>query len=150
MKCSRVLAFQPVRTRMFFLVMLALAAMLVACGGETSPQAITDGRSIYADRCSACHGSSGRGGVGPDLSTVTEVWRSCSEQIEWVTLGSIEWQETYGDTYGATNRPLIGGMPGHRELLTATEIASVVAFERVTYGGGDRASVLEDCGLPST
>ena len=54
-------------------VVMSLAAMLVACGGEqTSTTTATDGPSselgaviVQRAGCGTCHGVSGQGGVGP-------------------------------------------------------------------------------------
>lgn len=125
-----------------FLLVMAVAA----CGGdETDP--IRLGRSTYGDICSVCHGKAGEGGVGPALSTVTEVWPFCDDQVEWITLGSEGWKATHGGTYGATAREVKGGMPAHGESLSEDEIRMVAAFERVQYGGADREATLADCGV---
>ena len=52
-----------------------------------------------------------------------------------------------GDTYGAPNKPVGGGgiMQGYGDGLTFEEIASVVLFERVTYGGLDPVEAEADC-----
>jgi mono/diheme cytochrome c family protein len=124
----------------------AVAAIVVACGGN-GDDPIRQGRGVYGDVCSACHGDAGQGGVGPALSAVRETFPSCSDQIEWVALGSDGWRGAHGGTYGSTAKPVQGGMPGHAEALTPDEVAAVVAFERVRYGGGESSSVLVDCGL---
>ena len=130
------------------LATLGLAVVLLAaCGGSGTPEALVAGRTVFGDHCSTCHGSSGQGGVGPALSGVAATWPSCADHIEWVTLGSDGYRAAHGDTYGATAKPVIGGMPAHRDLLTADEIAAVAAFERVTYGGIDAATALADCGV---
>ena len=85
--------------------------------------------------------------MGPALSSVMETWPGCADHIEWVRLGSQGWREAHGDTYGATDKPVKGGMPPLGGALTDDEIAAVAAFERVRYGGGDPESVLADCGL---
>jgi len=129
---------------------MLVAALLAACGGTSAPRSPLDqGRSIYGNVCSACHGSRGDGGTGPSLHDVLGTFPSCADQIEWVTLGSKRWQETHGETYGATNKPVNGGMPSHEASLSADEIARVVAFERITYGGGVEEGVLRDCGVPT-
>lgn len=132
------------------LALVAVVVSLAACGGgepASGPDPITLGRQVYGDHCSVCHGSAGTGGVGPALDVVGETWPTCAEHIAWVTIGSAAWQAEHGGTYGATGRPNTGLMPAHGPLLTAEEIAQVSAYERVIYGGMDRAAVLADCGL---
>jgi mono/diheme cytochrome c family protein len=62
-------------------------------------------------------------------------------------MGSEAWRSVHGDTYGATDKPLGGGMPGWGESLTDAEIRLVAAFERAEYGGEDRREVLSNCGV---
>jgi len=132
------------------LAAVATILLVAACGGTADSDPITAGRTIYGDRCSSCHGSSGGGGIGPDLHTVLTTWPACAAHIEWVTIGSDGWTAAHGDTYGATNKPVTGGMPAHGTLLQPVEIAQVAAFERVQFGDGGRDAVLADCGLPPT
>ena len=40
-------------------------------GGETSPPAV-DGEKVFAADCSSCHGETGQGGFGPDLTGVQD------------------------------------------------------------------------------
>jgi mono/diheme cytochrome c family protein len=131
--------------RLLIATLLILA--VAACGDSTPATALDRGRRVYADKCSACHGSAGDGGVGPALEGVLVTWPGCSDHIRWVELGSEGWAETVGETYGATAKPIQGGMPGHATSLSAAEIAAVAAFERVTYGGADEAATLAECGL---
>jgi mono/diheme cytochrome c family protein len=52
-------------------MVLALIILLglAGCGGATE----VDGAAVFRDRCSACHGPSGEGGMGPPLQgQVTE------------------------------------------------------------------------------
>lgn len=129
---------------------LALILALTACGnGDDSadPDVLREGRSIYGDACSACHGNRGAGGVGPSLESVTETWPECETQVEWITLGSEGWQSAHGDTYGAADKPVAGGMPAQADRLTDAEIRLVAAFERVEYAGQEREAALADCGI---
>ncbi|HSM02944.1 MAG TPA: c-type cytochrome [Acidimicrobiia bacterium] len=131
-------------SRVLLLVLCVVA--LVGCG-DSADDPLAEGRSIYGDVCSACHGAGGQGGVGPALSSVLDTWPDCDGHMEWIRLGSDGWKAEHGDTYGATGRAVSGGMPPQADSLTAAEIAAVAAFERVRYGGGDRDAVLADCGL---
>ena len=105
------------------------------------------GRDVYGSICSACHGEAGQGGTGPALDSVVETFPSCDDQLQWVTLGSERWRDEIGDAYGAAEKSVVGGMPENGERLTDEEIAAVVVFERVRYGGQDFAEVSTDCGV---
>jgi hypothetical protein len=61
-----------------------------------------------------------------------------------VTLGSVGWPDT---TYGATNKPVEGGMPPGALVLTEEEIAQVALYERVALGGQDETTAGADCGF---
>jgi cytochrome c2 len=127
---------------------LVVAVIISACGGASGPRSpLDEGRSIYGNVCSACHGSRGDGGTGPSLRDVIATFPSCSDHIEWVTLGSKRWKDVHGDTYGAPGKRVEGGMPSHEASLEPEEIARVVAFERITYGGGTEDEVVADCGV---
>lgn len=101
--------------------------------GESDP--IVLGEHVYGG-CAACHGAGGGGGTGPALTDVLETWPDFRDHLMWVRLGSTGWP---GDTYGATDRPKAGGMPGHA-ALSDEELAQVVLYERVTFGGLDPTS----------
>lgn len=124
-----------------------IAAGLAGCGGSGPTGPLADGKSVYADTCSVCHGASGEGGVGPSLDDVVDTFPSCQEQIEWILLGSDGWKTERGATYGATAKPVNGGMPPQIGLLDPTEVAAVAAFERATYGGVPDETAIEECGL---
>jgi mono/diheme cytochrome c family protein len=95
---------------------------------DTTPIAL--GAQEYAG-CASCHGAGGGGGVGPALTTVRETWPDYRDHMLWVRLGSAGWPTA---TYGATNKPKIGGMPPHPDLTDA-QLAEVVLYERATFGG---------------
>lgn len=127
-------------------VAIAMAVFGGGCaGGAPATPELRAGRDVYADRCSACHGSRGQGGVGPALDEVLTTWPSCDDHRRWVTIGSERWKTEVGPTYGATGKPIELVMPAMADLLSEREIALVAAFERVEYGGGDAAAVLADC-----
>jgi mono/diheme cytochrome c family protein len=96
--------------------------------------------------CAGCHGAQGGGGVGPALTGVLTTFGVCADHVEWVRLGSTGFQAGGRDTYGDTDKPVAGGMPPHASL-SEEQLASVVAYERVRFGGADPAQVLTDCGL---
>ena len=107
------------------------------------------GAGIYS-QCAACHGSDGGGGVGPAFTggavLATFPAGSCSDHVEWVTLGTANFPEP---TYGATNKPVggVGVMPGYEATLTPEEIAAVSLYERVAFGGQPLDEAQLDCGL---
>jgi hypothetical protein len=119
-----------------------------SCGGGVSPF-YTLGQSIYTERCVACHSADGSGGVGPAFAggAVLITFPDCPDQIDWVTIGSAAWPSP---TYGATNKPVAGSgspMPSFGSVLTADEIAAVVLYERVAFGGQDVTEAETTCGL---
>ena len=126
-------------------LLLVLVLLIAGCGGTGSSASFKEGRTIYGDICSACHGSRGQGGVGPSLDSVIETWPTCDAHVEWVEVGSEGWSQRYGDTYGATDKPVQGGMPAHGNVLTLEEMRLVAAFERISYGGQSEADAFEDC-----
>ncbi len=101
--------------------------------GESDPVVL--GEHVYGG-CAACHGAGGGGGTGPELTGVLETWPDYRDHLMWVRLGSTGWP---ADTYGANDKPKAGGMPGHA-ALSDEELAQVVLYERVTFGGLDPAS----------
>jgi hypothetical protein len=119
-----------------------------SCGGPGSVY-FSMGQSIFTGQCAACHNADGSGGVGPALAggAVLQTFSACADQIEWVTIGSNNWPNA---TYGDTNRPVLGtgvAMPGYDGNLSAEEIASVVLYERVSFGGADPITEEAACGL---
>ncbi len=118
-------------------------------GGGTDFIAL--GERIYNGEgatCAGCHGAQGGGGVGPALTGVLTTFSVCVDHLEWVRLGTEGFQAEGRDTYGDTDKTVGGGgtMPAHPSL-SEEQLASVVAFERVSFGGADPAEVLTDCGL---
>jgi mono/diheme cytochrome c family protein len=128
-------------------IIVALSLALSACAGVGADVPLKDGRTVYGNVCSACHGNSGQGGVGPSLEGVTETFPSCDDQIEWIALGSDNWKRTHGEVYGAPGKLVEGGMPSHAESLTPQEIAAVAAWERATYGGITVEAAIAQCGI---
>lgn len=128
-------------------ITLILGSAIAGCGGQTQSSQWLEGRSLYANNCSVCHGSTGDGSTAPSLHDVGETFPSCNTHIEWVTLGSENWKQVHGDTYGAPDRPITAVMPAHGERLTPQELALVASFERIQYGGLDEDAVFADCGL---
>jgi hypothetical protein len=111
---------------------------------------IAQGEAIFLaapGNCQGCHGADGGGGVGPGFSGVVTTFGSCLDHIEWVALGSQGFRDAGESTYGDSNKPINDGMPEFATKLSEEQLASVVAFERVRFGGADPAQTLTDCGL---
>lgn len=126
--------------------MLVVVASLTACAqAEPADPDWLAGREIYAT-CAACHGKAGEGGIGPALSSVLETFPDCNTHMQWISLGSEGWKEAFGDTYGATGKPIEKIMPTFNKL-SETELAQVAVYERVRFGGGDLETERVACGL---
>jgi mono/diheme cytochrome c family protein len=76
--------------------------------GTTTQTGAAAGRSIFADNCSPCHGPTGHGGIGPDLTTLPAA-RDPSVVVHQVTKGG-------------------GGMPPFKGSLSPQQIEQVAAF----------------------
>lgn len=126
-----------------------LALVLAACGGGQAapPGPLGVGRGIYGDVCSACHGNRGQGGTGPSLAEVDLDFPACADQMEWIHLGSDLWRDTHGDTYGARNKPVEGGMPSMQTTFSDAEIAAVALYERTEFAGLPLEETAADCGV---
>lgn len=113
----------------------------IALGGELYPG---------APACAGCHGSAGEGGTGPPLSGVLATFSSCLDHIEWVSKGTSGFQAEGKTTYGDLGTP-VGAtsalMPSFASQLSPEQIAAVVSFERVRFGGASPEETLEACGL---
>jgi hypothetical protein len=112
----------------------------------------TIGEELYTSAgCAACHGPDGGGGTGPAFAggavLVTFPAESCSDHVSWVALGTSKWPDS---TYGANSTALGASgasMPGFDERLTPEELAAVVIYERVHFGGQSLAEAEVDCGV---
>ncbi len=82
-----------------------------------APGAASDGATLFATNCAACHSADGSGGVGPPIGggRVVEKYPEAADQILVVTNGR-------------------GGMPAFGTRLTPEEIAEVVRFTRTELG----------------
>ncbi len=135
-----------------------VTGLAVNCDGTEYGVEVVDyfamGERVYG-QCSSCHGDNGGGGGnfpaftgGVLLATFPE--GTCSEQVEWVRLGSAGWPEA---TYGATAKPVGGSganMPAFGGVLDEEELRAVVLYERVQFAGVDLDAAQLDCGLVET
>lgn len=94
------------------------------------------GGEIYvSSACASCHQADGGGSSAvPALTGVLEQFPDYRDQMVWVRLGSSGWQ-AYSDTYGATDTPIGGGGMPNFPTLSDQELAQVILYERVTFGG---------------
>ncbi len=114
----------------------------IALGGS-----IYGGTGASGVNCAGCHGAQGQGvGNFPAMTGVITTFSSCSDHIEWVTLGASGFLAAGRQTYGDTGRP-VSAMPAFGNSLTEEQLAAVVAFERVRFGGADPQQTAIDCGL---
>ena len=118
---------------------------------DTAGNFLAVGEALF-ETCAGCHGANGEGGVGPTFATVLSTFSSCADHIEWVTLATGGFQEAGRATYGDLAKSVGGGgfMPGFATSNTPEEIASVVVFERIRFGGADLDETLIECGLIET
>jgi mono/diheme cytochrome c family protein len=81
--------------------------------GGGSAGASTPGARLFAANCSSCHGATGGGGIGPQLSggKVVQDFPDAAAEIQFVTDGR-------------------DGMPAFGSSLSAAEIAQVVDYTR--------------------
>jgi mono/diheme cytochrome c family protein len=116
-------------------------------GGSGGAQFLAIGEAQYPG-CAGCHGVNGEGGVGPAFGAINAVFTSCLDHIDWVRLGTNGYRDQGIATYGDLGKPVGGGgvMPGFPGL-TEEQLASVVAFERIRFGGADPEQTFVDCGL---
>ncbi len=101
---------------------------------------ISEGLSIYGSKCASCHGPSGGGGVGPQLSSgnVLKTFTKPESQVRWVLLGTEGFKGEKTATYGDAKKPVGGSgaaMPGWSGTITPDELLSVVRHERETLSG---------------
>lgn len=138
---------------MIRLALATLIGMVVAACAPTgsAPEelgpGLMAGSQVYSARCAVCHGGNGQGRSGPALADVLGTFGACTDQIEWISLGSNRYSEEVGPAYGDTDKEITAVMPGFEESLTELEIAQVAAFERHRFGGADEDAALSDCGL---
>jgi mono/diheme cytochrome c family protein len=111
---------------------------LGAFGSRTKAVAnspVTVGAGVYTSAgCAACHGANGEGGVGPQLNSgaVLKQWPNVQDHIAWVHTGGAT---HIGQTIGGVVVTAGNAMPGFNGVISDAQIADVVCYERVTFGG---------------
>jgi mono/diheme cytochrome c family protein len=135
------------------LVLLPVWALVYADGVTPPPsgdEQLIAGEEIYPGTCGTCHGPTGGGGTGPQLSDgeVLLTFPDPVAMMEWIHLGAEEWTgSTSATDYGDPNRE--GGphntgefsaiMPGFTDL-TPEELAGVTRYVREELSGEAPAS----------
>lgn len=125
-------------------VLAALPLWAYVYTGTLSPPPAGEGPAVLGDEfyagsgCGGCHGAGGAGTGGfPGFTDgrIYETWPSFVEHFEWVRLGSSNWLEERGDTYGATDKPVNGGMPGFGpDQISDADLLFIVLHERELGG----------------
>ena len=107
----------------------------------TEDPQIAEGRALYAANCSGCHAADGTGGTGRNLHEVLLTFPNVKDHIAWVDNGSPDAGTPYGDPKRPGGQRIAGSggyttkMPGFKGTLTADQIAAIVRYERVEFGG---------------
>ena len=115
-----------------------------------------EGGEVYAEVCASCHGGTGSGGTGRQLSggevlltfpSDAADYDGLASHIAWVANGSEQTEIVEGPSYGdpartGTDSPRTVGsfgavMGSFTESLSVEELAAVVYYERVAHGGID-------------
>jgi mono/diheme cytochrome c family protein len=139
-------------------VLAALPVFLFVYWGTLTPKpqpedpVLALGASVYAANCAACHGTGGGGGVGRPLNEVVKTFPVAADHIAWVSNGgqSLAPGTVYGVDRQAKQGNYASGMPGFAKSLTAEQIAAVVHYERVEFGGESATVEASAAGSGST
>lgn len=91
------------------------------------PNAIAEGKKIYAEQCAACHGGAGEGGIGPSVKDKVFLSKQ-GDASDGVYYSVVE----KGTEAGAVidGRSAKGGMPPFGGTLDRNKIWSLVSYMR--------------------
>ena len=94
------------------------------------PTALSLGRSIFANTCAACHGSSGQGAIGyPNLTDASWQWGGAPAEI---LTSVLQGRQAMMPPLGAA----VGGEPGIRELAVYVQSLSGETADRKLAAAG--------------
>ena len=106
---------------------------------------LAQGSEVFASKCQSCHGASGEGGVGYQLSQgeVQKSFTKLEDQIPFVYKGTAGFA---GKPYGTGRH--VGGVRGQMPAwgsgaggeLTDIEVLAVICHERFDLSTGDQTS----------
>jgi mono/diheme cytochrome c family protein len=118
-------------------------AMRPSTTGPVGP--LGEGADVYTSKCVSCHGGTGEGGTGYQLSQgeVQKTFPKIEDQIPFVYKGTAGY---LGVAYGSGRH--VGGVRGQMPTwgegaggeLTDVEVLAVICHERYDLSNGDQAS----------
>jgi mono/diheme cytochrome c family protein len=118
-------------------------AMKPSTAGATGP--LGEGAEVYSSKCVSCHGGTGEGGVGYQLSQgeVQKTFPKLEDQVPFIYKGTAGY---LGVPYGSGRH--VGGVRGQMPSwgegaggeLTDVELLAVVCHERYDLSTGDQTS----------
>lgn len=107
---------------------------------------LANGAEVYERRCSSCHGATGGGGAGHQLSDgeVIITFPHLEDHVVWVVKGSDGFG--VGNPYGDPEQGRIveGGMPAFGDVLTADELIGAILHERTRFGESKEDGLLAE------
>jgi mono/diheme cytochrome c family protein len=122
------------------LTMLPIWALMYALTldkpSATTAGPVLEGATVYS-KCAGCHGGTGGGGVGPQLSggAVIKQFPNIADHLSWVMEGSEGFRKAGLKTFGTSKTSIDNGvMPGWA-TLSAEDLIAVVRHERETLSG---------------
>ena len=97
---------------------------------------VINGATVYT-KCASCHGASGGGGVGPQLSggNVLAQFPKAADQMRWVIEGSAGFKAKGILTYGTKKTSVDAGAMPSWSSLSAADLIGVIRHERETLSG---------------
>ena len=126
----------PMLAMLLLLLLPLWAVVYLGAFGSRAKAAnspITAGAGIYNLSCSACHGAAGQGGSARSLPTVRS--SSSGRICKTTSTGSRREALFISARRSAVSSSPSNAMPGFGTALSAAQIADVVCYERVNFGG---------------
>lgn len=107
--------------------------------GQIDAAVRQSGRDVYISVCAGCHGVNGEGKphVAPSMNTNTTAMLADPNNLIHVVLDGIPEQKL-------TNGEVMQSMPGFRDALTDQQLADLVNYMRVEWGGQPPTITVKD------